>query len=269
LQGVFSLWEEFGEVPHQRGRIPADSSGASPYDLGVRPLGELISDEPAWPLVESWVAEAANDVRVLPTDRERGEETLHLLQVTTRSPLGAVALETGGLLVDHGWIRILGAGCETMRSSLASWNGLHATREIEPIDNALVIANDAVGGLFALNGGAFDGEPGSVFYFAPDTVDWLDTSMGYSGFLQWACTGDIARFYDELRWEGWERDVAQASADQGFALYPPPFTKKGKPVGHAHRRPVPIFELCAHYRDYARQIAELPEGAAFRIDFKD
>src|SRR5512133_3516948 len=106
------------------------------YDLGVRPLGELLSDEPAWPLVESWVAEAVNDVRVLPTDRERGEEALQLLQVATRSPLGAVALETGGLLVDHRWIRILGAGGETMRSSLASWNGLHATREIEPIDNA-------------------------------------------------------------------------------------------------------------------------------------
>jgi hypothetical protein len=85
-------------------------SGTLPYDPGVRPLHELLSDDPAWPLIDSWINDAANDVRVVPTDRGRGEETLQALQVTTRSPLGAVALETGGLLVDHGWVRILGAG---------------------------------------------------------------------------------------------------------------------------------------------------------------
>jgi hypothetical protein len=206
---------------------------------------------------------------VLPTDRERGEETLRLLQVTTGSPLGAVALETGALLVDHGWVRVLGAGAETMGLSLASWNGLHARREIEPIDNALVVANDAVGGLFALNGGAFDGEPGSVFYFAPDTLDWLDMSMGYSGFLQWVCSGDLVRFYQELRWEGWEDDVSHASADQGFALYPPPFAKEGKSVGQAHRKLVPMTELYGVYREYARRLAELPAGATFRIEFTE
>jgi hypothetical protein len=235
----------------------------------VRQLEELLSDEPAWPLVESWVAGAVNDVRVLPTDRGRGEETLRLLQVTTRSPMGSVALETGGLLIDHGWIRILGAGGEAMNSSLASWNGLLTPREIEPIEKALVIANDAVGGLFALNGGAFDGDPGSVFYFAPDTLDWLDTSMGYSGFLQWACTGDLSRFYDELRWEGWEDDIAHASPDQGFAFYPPPFAKEGKPVRQAHRKLVPIAELYGYYRECARQLEELPEGATFRVEFTE
>jgi hypothetical protein len=175
------------------------------------------------------------------------EETLQALQVTTRSPLGAVALETGCLLVDHGWIRTLGGGGEAMTSSRARWNGLLTARDIEPIDNAIVVANDAVGGLLALNGGAFHGAPGSVFYFAPDTLDWLDASMGYSGFLQWACAGDLSRFYDELRGEGWEDDIAAASPDQGFALYPPPFAKEGKPVRQAHRKLVPIAELCACY----------------------
>jgi Protein of unknown function DUF2625 len=99
-----------------------------PYDLRVRELDELLSDEPAWALVESWIAEAVNDVRVLPTDRGRAEETLRLLQVTTRSPMGSVAFETGGLLIDHGWVRILGAGGEAMNSSLASWNGLRDPR---------------------------------------------------------------------------------------------------------------------------------------------
>ena len=131
------------------------------------------------------------------------------------------------------------------------------------------MANDAAGGLLALNGGAFSGELGSVFYFAPDTLDWLDTVMSYSGFLQWSCAGDVSRFYQELRWEGWKAEVSQASPDQGFALHPPPFSAEGKPVTQARRDLVPITELCAFYRECARQIAELPEGASFRIKFTD
>jgi Protein of unknown function DUF2625 len=72
------------------------------YDPGVRSLEELLSDEPAWPLVQSWLTAATNEVRSLPVERTRGERTLHLLQITSRAPLGAVALETGGVLADHG-----------------------------------------------------------------------------------------------------------------------------------------------------------------------
>lgn len=44
-----------------------------------------------------------------------GETALLATQVTTRSPMGAVVYHTGGILVDHGWIRILGAGeCKLM-----------------------------------------------------------------------------------------------------------------------------------------------------------
>lgn len=235
----------------------------------MRSVSELLSDDSAWPLVESWIKEAANEVRVLPTERARGEATLHAIQVTTRSPLGAVALETGGLLVDHGWIRILGSGSTTMSASLGTWNGLEEPAQLEEIENALVVANDAAGGLFALNGGAFDGESGSAFYFAPDTVEWFDMMMSYSGFLQWACSGDVSRFYESLRWDGWQHEIARATADQGFALYPPPFTKEGSPIGNARRSLVPIAELCAYYRECARQLSELPEGATFRFAFGD
>jgi hypothetical protein len=93
--------------------------------------------------------------------------------------------------------------------------------------------------------------------------------MAYSGFLQWVLAGDVARFYEELRWDGWEDDAVLASADQGFSIYPPPFAKQGKPPEQTSRRLVPISELCAFYRDCARQLAELPEGAAFRMKLSD
>ncbi len=76
----------------------------------MRSLDELIDlQDPGWPLVQEWIAKASNPVEVLPADRARAEATLVELQVTTRSPMGAIALETGGLLVDSGWLRILGS----------------------------------------------------------------------------------------------------------------------------------------------------------------
>jgi hypothetical protein len=74
----------------------------------MRDLADLLSPDPAWPLVLSWVREARHQVEVLPVERARAEDVLVALQVTTRSPMGALALETGGLLVGGGWLRILG-----------------------------------------------------------------------------------------------------------------------------------------------------------------
>jgi len=36
------------------------------------------------------------------------------------------------------------------------------------------------GGFFAVNGGAFGGKAGNVFYYAPDSGEWEDTQLGYS-----------------------------------------------------------------------------------------
>ena len=235
----------------------------------MRPLAELLSDDPAWPLVESWLAEATNETIVLPADRERGEETLYLLQMTSRSPLGAVALEAGGILVDHGWLRILGSGSERMKGSLTTWNGLVEQSDIEPIENALVVAHDAVGGFFALNGGAFAGEPGDVFYFAPESLEWETTELGYSDFLRFAFGGDLEGFYEGMRWPDWRDDLRGVSPDRGFSLFPPPFTAEGKPVEKASRSLVPMAELWGLYREYARQVGSLPDGGSFRIDVTD
>ena len=88
-----------------------------------RSLDELTNvAEPAWPLVQEWLGEATNPAEVLPVDRSTRGEALHRLQVTTRSPMGAIVYETGGLLVDDGWLRILGSGHPRLSRSIAMWN---------------------------------------------------------------------------------------------------------------------------------------------------
>lgn len=83
----------------------------------MRPPADALSDDPAWPLVQSWIEAAHNEVAVLPAERALGEDTLRRLEVTDHSVLGAVALETGGILIDHGWLRLLGSGSEPLRGA--------------------------------------------------------------------------------------------------------------------------------------------------------
>ena len=74
-------------------------------------LKELINlDEPGWELVTEWLNEAENEFEILPKQEKRAEKELLNAQVTTRSPMGAVIYETGGILIDNGWLRILGSG---------------------------------------------------------------------------------------------------------------------------------------------------------------
>jgi hypothetical protein len=248
--------------PHQAG-IACDS----PTLRAVRPLEDLLDDAPAWPLLQSWIAEATNHVVVLPAIREDGEAVLQRLQITTRSPLGAVALETGGILIDHAWVRLLVCGSPRLRSTLASWNTISDEPEIEPLQHALIVGFDAVGGFFAINGGEFDGERGHVFFFTPDTLEWESLERGYFDFLHWTLTADLGSFYNELRWPGWEDELVDATGDLGFALYPPTFTKLGRPTSGVSRRLIPIRELWLVQQEYRRQLADVPSGA--EISFQD
>jgi hypothetical protein len=231
----------------------------------MRSLDELIDPQDSgWSLVQDWIANATNPVAMLPADRARAEATLVALQVTTRSPMEAIALRTGGLLVDSGWLRILGSGSDQIPGTLLTWNGRGDGAYPDPLADAVIIAHDAVGGFFALNGGAFEGTTHGVFYFAPDSLHWEDLGFGYSGFIQFALEGDLTKFYENARWPGWREETAMLNGDQGIFVYPPLWAK-GDPVPTRHRDVVPMSELWALGRDWARQMKDLPPGTPIRI----
>ncbi len=115
----------------------------------MRTLEELINKEdPGWPVVQEWIEKAKNKIEVLPCEKSKAEETLLHTQVTTRSLMGAVIYETGGLLVDNGWIRILGSGSEKMKRSLDEWNRGKTFSEYGEPAPYLLVADDAIGGDF-------------------------------------------------------------------------------------------------------------------------
>ena len=214
-----------------------------------RPLTELINiQDPGWTLVQGWVASAKNKVQVLPKTAARADSALLAAQVTTRSPMGAVVYETGGILVDDGWLRILGSGSPALKRDLMGWNK-------DKQKGLLLVADDALGGFFALNGGAFGQNTlGKIYYLSPDNLEWEPLDKGYSDFLVFCFSGNLDKFYNRMRWKNWQREIATLNSNQGIACYPFLFTEEGKNINKVLRKPVPIQELWIFNNDMRQQL---------------
>jgi Protein of unknown function DUF2625 len=231
-------------------------SCASAEGVNVQPrsLNELLNrDEPAWPLVQSWIEEARNPVEVLPASEPGNGAALVATQVTTRSPMGAIIYETGGILVDHGWLRILGSGHPRLSRSLPKWNEGRAWLEFGKPPPFMLVADDVAGGFFAVDGGGLGIRSGEVCYYSPDRLIWETTGMQYSEFVHWCLHGDLAKYYENCRWPNWEKDTAALTGDQGFLIYPFLWAQ-GPPVAERNRGVVPISEMHELAFDFARQL---------------
>lgn len=224
--------------------------------MRVRGLDELVDrKEPGIELVRGWIRGAKNQVEELKVERAAGERALVGLQVTSRSPMGAVALETGGLLVDHGWIRVLGGGNRRLPRPIHEWNRM-VSGAAQRLPGTILVADDALGGFFAVNGGGLKGPQGHIFYYSPDSLTWEDVAPSYSQWLAWLMTGDLEAFYKGLRWPGWQRDVETLPGDRGISVYPFLFAA-GEPIAKRSRKPVPLEELWAlHVETLPRKLGQ-------------
>lgn len=210
----------------------------------MRTLQELVNTEdPGWPIVKEWVGVAKNKVEILPSERQQAEEALVNTQVSTRSIMGAVVYETGGLLIDNGWIRILGSGSERMKRTLPGWNLGKTFQKYGEAAPYLLVADDAIGGFFAINGGFFGKDAGNIYYFVPDMLQWTSLGVGYTDFLLFCFENDLDEFYKGLRWKGWKEDVAQLGGDYAYSFMPFLWSKEGKDIDKADRRVVPVKEV--------------------------
>ena len=213
-----------------------------------KPVEELVNkDDPGWPLVEEWLEKATNHYEVLPADKNRAQKALTDTQVTTRSPMGAIIYHTGGILVDHCWIRILGSGCNKLPRSLPEWNKGKTVKKAGMQPTFLLVADDVIGGFFAVNGGGLGKELGDIYYFAPDTLEWESLEISYSDFLNWCFKGDLNTFYQDFRWTNWQQEVESLNGDQVFVFYPSLFTK-AESMENRNRKKASINEV---YKMYA------------------
>ena len=224
----------------------------------MRTLEELINkEEPAWDLIQEWLQEAINSYEVLPRDAKRAETELLNAQITTRSPMGAILYETGGILINGGWIRLLGSGCERLDRGMFQWNKGKTFEDYGQPPAFLLVADDILGGFFAINGGAFGQDDlGQIYYLAPDTLSWEPMNCGYSEFVCWTLEGDIDLFYEPYYWKGWQEEVAKLNGNQVFSFFPFLWTKEGQQIEAVSRKVVPIEESYRLTMDMQRQLLE-------------
>jgi hypothetical protein len=213
----------------------------------TRKLKELIvTEDPAIKLLEQWVRDSTVPCELLPPGPER-EKALLYVQVTTHSTLGALAYDAGGLIIDDGWLRFLGSGHEKFPRSLHDWNSPRT-------DGAFyLVGDDAVGGFFAINGGAFGDDLGSVYYWPPDSLEWETLNAGYTDVVSAFFTEYLNEFYEALRWPASREDVRQLSTDQCFFFYPFLWTEEGS-LERSQRSVVPVSEVWEMKVDTVRQM---------------
>ena len=161
----------------------------------MRAIEELINQsDSGWPFVSEWIKSAKNKVEILSVDNEKAKDALYKTQVTTRSPMGSIIYETGGILIDNGWIRILGSGNVKLNRSLPEWNLGKGFKEFGQSAPFLLVADDAIGGFFMLNGGALGKDLGKIYYFAPDSLEFEPLNITYTEFLNF-CFNLIVIFF--------------------------------------------------------------------------
>ncbi len=197
------------------------------------PLSALINTvDSGLPLIHEMLSEQICEYVPL-AKMEDGERELLALQVTTRSPMGALAYSFAAIFIQHGFVRLLGAGRHPrIAQSITSASfGKFAASEIAggPASTTvfrpggLIVADDVLGGVFALSGGGVPGVAlGHVGYFSPATQMFEDLGTGYSGFV--GAMGSVENFhsfYSDMLWPGWEAEVRELSGDQFVSCYPP------------------------------------------------
>ena len=201
----------------------------------MRTLDELINQQdPALPLLREWSNDpAGNGGTLLPPSDAVRVETLQRLQVTTRSMLGTVVYETGGVSVADGLIRLLGSGAG--RSLQRSNEDVGC-----PLDgrypDILIVADDMLGGLFALNGGRFGPDrQGQVFHLPADDVVWMPLDFGYYNFVSWCLSGDLGTFYQSFNHLDAFEVQPRPTFNAVYSFYPFLWTKEAKSTSPSAR----------------------------------
>jgi hypothetical protein len=210
----------------------------------MQSLDQLINKtDPAWPLVRSWIDSAKNKAEVLDPDSVRAKEALYNTQVSTYATLGAVIYNTGGIMIDNGWIRILGSGSKRLTRSVPEWNKGKTIAEYGDKPAYLLVADDAVGGFFAINYGAFGEDLKNIYYLAPNSLKWEPLGLGYTEFIRFCLDSDLSGFYKGLRWASWDKFIANLDGSKSYSFRPYLWSEGGMDIDKCTRKLVTTEEL--------------------------
>lgn len=136
------------------------------------------------------------------------------LGINDDSLMGVIVSHTSGIVIDN-WIRVIGQQHKE-RKGIFEYN----KQKNSLTEGMLLVAYDIVGGIFAVNLNRFKENELSVWYFAPDTLEWECLDLTYPQFITWLINGDTDTFYKNMRWHSWKNDCLNVSFENVIQIYP-------------------------------------------------
>lgn len=175
----------------------------------------------AWQEIQECINSALSSNRkidIVAVDTNQANDVLQKMSADMNIYLKAIITHAAAISVDYGWLRILGSGNKELPRSISVWN---KSGSEDRLSHATLFADDILGGFFAVNEGAFNGLPGEVFYFAPDTLAWEGLDVSVDNFIKWVFSDNFREFYSTFIWSNWETEIKNLSFDQVLSVYPP------------------------------------------------
>lgn len=174
---------------------------------------------------------------IISEELEKGYDECEKLNIPKDSVLASVVTNCNGIYIDN-WIRILGQGNEKQKGVLY-YNSLV---DDSCIYGMFIVANDVVGGIYAINISRYENDKNLIWYFAPDTLEWECLDMNYSEFIAWSANGNIGEFYETMRWNNWIKDCEEIEFDMACLIYPFLWANECE-INSADKKNIPFEEL--------------------------
>lgn len=153
------------------------------------------------------------------------------------SVIGQIIANTKGIIIDN-TVRILGSGEKNKYTSIEQYNyevGKYLGNDY------FIIADDVFGGVFAFKKTGIN-EGSTIYYLAPDTLEWEDLEIVYPEFLTFFLNDKSNKFYETFKWESFSKDTEDIKPDQGILIYPYLWSKECN-IEDASKKAVPMIEL--------------------------
>ncbi len=206
-----------------------------------------------WGKIYSMFEDSNRNISIYKGIESVGIQELSNLGINKDSALGGIILNTAGVCVDN-WIRIIGQSNDE-HGGICKYNRLGKDIECDFVKGMLIVAQDVVGGLFAVNVSKFSEDINNIWYFAPDTLEWESLDMDYAEFIEWVVDGNVDEFYVNMRWNTWKEDCKDIHFEQAYLIYPFLWAKECD-LSTATKRIVPFEEMKAINLEYAKKFSE-------------
>lgn len=209
-----------------------------------------MKEQELWDEVLGILNDSKKQIHIYKGTETVGKAEIDSIGVSINSVLGAIILYTAGICIDN-WIRVIGQNCAE-HNGIFQYNSDQINKKHNVMEGMLIVAQDIVGGIFAINVTRFNEYRKKVWYFAPDTLEWECLNINYAEFIAWAACGNTDEFYSGMRWETWVADCKNISFDKAFLIYPFLWSAECD-LSAATKKVVPFIELKEMNMDYAER----------------